>query len=779
MRVHTACFSALLVASPAVMAAATPTPCIASEFNASGDAYWKSITLKLTNHCDKAVDLQNATITFKSSTALNTTFWGDFSPMSYPDNTLNISSQSQSDGSFLATLSLHFPSYAGSSSTLPVGSSFQMTYGSNSAGQVSGTTNVYLQTPDVGATGTLKLINQTSKPADITQNYAIVHIAFNGQALDDIQLPWASTKTLNNLAVGSYTITPETIADDSGQSYQGTASANTVTVEKSKTATANISYNAVQQQSGNVVIKLQALPDGLSGYTANPAVLISQVPNGSAVSKTVAWNTSTPVAQLVNGSTYGFSTTDINYNGSTCTGTFNPQTLIALPQNSAITQLTYQCRQVAQNSVTLNIKEAPATLSSLHITFKPNDNTTPIVQSIDLNKGNGSGSVMLSEGSIYTLQTDPVTGFSPSFSLQPLTASANATETITFSKVSTAGGRIIGYLPGWKTPPSAQSLADAGYTHIMVAFGVFSTTTPGEIVSAFDTVTSEYIQQLHQANIKVILSLGGASSSIPNTTVSFHQILSAAPSAEVFKQTFMSSLQKFITDYGFDGFDIDIEQDFIPSGTFAEPQGDIAVLADIINSMYTQNPELLITLAPQVANISATSGFDKTWGNYASLIMQTYRSLAWVGIQLYNTGCAYGLDQVCYSQTETNTPNFSVAMATDLLADWPATLADGRSTGFQPYISHLNPSQVVLGYPAPNASGDSDGRAAVPTATIIRAIQCLKTATAEATSCDTYLPPKAYGNIGGVFNWEVTYDQNNGFKFAKELKPCVINSICK
>ncbi|PJD90719.1 MAG: hypothetical protein CK424_08610 [Legionella sp.] len=779
MKFSTLCFGAFITTSQAVMAAATPTACIESQFNTSGDAYWKSVTLKLTNHCDKAIDFQDATITFKSTTALDTTFWGDFSPLSYPDNALNISSQSQSDGSFLSTLSLHFPSYSGSSSILPVGSSFQITYGSNSADQLSGTTNVYLQTPVVGATGTLQLINKTSKPDTIHQAYVTVHMSFNGQVLDDIQLPWASTKILNHLAAGSYGITPETIADASGKSYQGIASANTVNVEKNKTASSNITYTAVTQQTGNIVIKSQALPAGLSGYTATPSVLISQVPNGNAVSKTIAWNASTPISQLVSDSTYGFSTADINFNGSHCIAKFNPQTVVANPQNSAITQLSYQCAQVAQNSVTFNIKGAPTTVTSLNITLKPNNNTAPIVQSIDVSNGNGTGTLMLSEGSIYTVQIDPVTGYSPSFSLQPLTASADANETITFSKASTTSGRIIGYLPGWKTPPSAQSLADAGYTHIMVAFGVFSTTTPGAIVSAFDTVTAEYIQQLHQANIKVILSLGGASTSIPNTTVSFHQILSAAPSAEVFKQTFISSLQQLFSEYGFDGFDIDIEQDFIPSGTFTQPQGDIAVLANIINTMYSQNPALLITLAPQVANVSATAGFDKTWGNYASLIMQTYHSLAWVGIQLYNTGCAYGIDQVCYSQTETNTPNFSVAMATDLLADWPATLEDGRATGFQPYISYLNPSQVVLGYPAPNASGDSDGRDAVPTSTIIRAIECLKTAAADATSCGTYLPPKAFGNIGGVFNWEVTYDQNNGFKFAKELKPCVINGICK
>jgi chitinase len=249
-------------------------------------------------------------------------------------------------------------------------------------------------------------------------------------------------------------------------------------------------------------------------------------------------------------------------------------------------------------------------------------------------------------------------------------------------------------------------------------------------------------------------------------------VLSKASSPTAFTQTFIQSLESLMTQYGFDGFDIDIEHGINAGGTFSNPQGDIAVLANILNTMHSKYPNLLLTLTPQTANISATSGYSETWGNYAALIMQTHDSLAWVGIQLYNTGCMFGIDQVCYDPNATNTPNFSVAMATDLLENWPTAL------GFQPYISYLKPSQVVLGYPIPNASGASDGAPALPIATIKRAVQCLRTKTAGANSCGTYIPPKAYPGIGGVFGWEVTYDQDNNFNFAKGLKSCVIDGSC-
>ena len=339
-------------------------------------------------------------------------------------------------------------------------------------------------------------------------------------------------------------------------------------------------------------------------------------------------------------------------------------------------------------------------------------------------------------------------------------------------------GRIIGYLPGWKTPPDASAIKNAGYTHIIIAFGVFSTANPGEIVPVFDTVSKEYIQSLQDAGVVVLLSLGGAASSVPDTTVNFHQVLTAASSPDEFKNTFMDSVSSLVNEYGFQGIDIDIESGLNGEGSFSEPTGDIAVLADIINTLHANNDKLLITLAPQIANISATSGFDATWGNYASLVMQTYESLEWVGVQLYNSGCAFGINLVCYDPNNTNSPDASVALPTDLLEDWPAQDSSGRATGFQPYISKLKPSQVVLGYPAPNAEGVSDGAPAAVIPTIKRAIQCLRTGVQSPDSCDTYIPPRTYPDIGGVFEWEITYDENNNFKFAEELMACVMSGDC-
>jgi chitinase len=751
---------------------AQPTSCITSQFSSSGNSNWKQVNLKLTNNCGKGVDFQNSTINFKSKTAIKTDFWGSFNPLPYPDNNLTISSQPSNIG-YTATLSLHFPSWEGSSTILPAGKSINIIYGVPADNHIEGSTNVYLS--ENPGTGTLSLKNATAKPSNISQSYAVVHIMMNGQIIQDAELFWGQTLNVSGLAAGNYSILPENIIDSAGATYQGLATPQTVDIITNQITSSTITYNVVKN-SGNIAIKIQNLPSELTGYIDNPTVAVIQSSTGTTSTQMINWGQTTTISNLKDGGSYSLNTPQINYNNYSCTPTFQPSIVIAQASTTPLVNLTYQCKLVAQAAATINLKGAPSSLISIKITLTPNDNSAPITKSVDLVNGTGSTDTNLIEGVIYTVSAENVPGYTPSFSPNPLTAIAGAVETITFTKSTETKGRLITYIPGWKTPPSAQALANAGYTHVMIAFGVFSTTVPGEITPAFDTVTKEYIQSLHNYGIKVILSLGGALTTIPNTSVDFHQVLSTASSPSKFQQTFIDSLNKIIAQYGFDGFDIDIEHGLTAGGSFAQPQGDIAVLAYIINTMHQQYPNLLITLTPQVANISATRSFDQTWGNYASLVMQTYDSLAWVGIQLYNTGCAYGINLVCYADS-TNTPDFSVAMATDLLENWPA-IVNNRASGFQPYISYLKPSQIVLGYPAPDANGNSDGAPAKPTSIIKRAIQCLQNSTKSSTGCDSYIAPRSYGQIGGVFNWEATYDQKNNFKFASDLKNCVINGLC-
>lgn len=336
-------------------------------------------------------------------------------------------------------------------------------------------------------------------------------------------------------------------------------------------------------------------------------------------------------------------------------------------------------------------------------------------------------------------------------------------------------GKLIGYLPGWKKPPAAADLAQAGYTHIVVAFAVFNTLNPGELTPAFHTVSKEYIEQLQAYGIKVLLSIGGPSTEIPHTSVHYHAMVKKSPSPQLFQKKFLASLEHFLNKYNFDGVDFDIEQDFTASGSLTHPTGDIRILADVIHTLHLKYPNRLISLAPQVENVSASTLFNAMWSNYAALIMQVHDDLSWVGIQLYNSGCAYSLNKICYEPNPSNIPDFYVVVVSDLLENWPKTLKNGEETDFQPYISYLKPSQVVLGFFVPSPKRKL---ATVPFATIKRALNCLNTGKVSNNACAAYTPPKAYQHIGGVFGWEVTYDEENDFKFAANIRECAIHYVC-
>lgn len=407
---------------------AQPTACITSKFITSGDSNWKSVTLKLTNGCNKAVDFQNATVTFVNSAALNTNFWGDFNPLPYPDNALNITSQTQVTGKFLSTLNLHFPSYPGADSKLPIGRSILLNYGVSSDTHVEGSTNVYVGSPV--ETGTLILKNASKKPDQVVQNYALVHLTMNGQKINDIQLPWDASVNLSGLAAGNYGLSAEPVSDSQGTNYQGSAAPSNFALAANQQVNSTVTYTQVQQV-GKITINLQALPSELGGYSNNPSVLLTNQ-GGSSLTQSVQWNTSTIVSQLKEGSTYQFSTAPITYQGYNCSPTFTPVSAIA-GSSAPSTNLTYKCVQVAQDTITLNVTGAPTTLSTLKMTFTPNDGSAVISKTVSLTNGSGSNTVLMTDGIIYTVSSDAVAGYSIDFSPQPLTARANGIETVTLT----------------------------------------------------------------------------------------------------------------------------------------------------------------------------------------------------------------------------------------------------------------------------------------------------------------------------------------------------------
>lgn len=413
-----------------------PTSCITGIFHSTGNQYWRSIQLKLTNTCNTALDLQDAVITFQNSFDLETSFWGKFSSLSYPDNQLKITSQPDGKGTFLSTLHLHFPNYSGANSKLPPGASILIQYGAASEGFLQGTAKVYLNEGNQISTGSINFINTAAKPSNITQDHIVVHLVSNGQKVSDIQLSWQGNETVSGLTPKTYAFSVDNLTDSKGITYTGTVSPPTINLAAGQIAQTTITYTQAKQ-TGKLAIQLQALPNELAGYTGKPLVVVTEMGGGSSTSFNLAWNTTSTVTQLKNGTKYTFAAASIHYNGVQWNPIFTPPSLIANETPSALTRLTYQRPQVIQNTVTLNVRGAPASLSSIDVTLTPSIGTEVIDTVIPLVNGSGSNVVLLPDGVVYSVSTESIPGYSVNFASQPLTSAPNITEIITFHSLPT------------------------------------------------------------------------------------------------------------------------------------------------------------------------------------------------------------------------------------------------------------------------------------------------------------------------------------------------------
>ena len=373
--------------------------------------------------------------------------------------------------------------------------------------------------------------------------------------------------------------------------------------------------------------------------------------------------------------------------------------------------------------------------------------------------------------------------------------------------------RMIGYLPlNWNNSgshigsiPSPQELSNANYTHILIAFGVFSIDancaiekecivmspdkygdiqiSSGDGAQKIDLKT--YVMQLQQQGIKVLLSLGGASSSFGTVDFerSFNIIQKSQGSFTSTARAYTDSISHLIERFNFDGIDIDIEAglsapastDLITAGSveackklfnatvgLTAQTGSVCAMTEVVNQLVDRHPKMIITLAPQTLNIAANRLIQGQTLNYSALIANIRNHLTWVGVQVYNSGGMYGPDGDIQPISADNQADASVAMALNLLELW----AQGAPHSFiNNTQALLEPEQVVLGYPASNGQR-SDGLPSGDLNAIIEAVSCLN----RSTHCKHIAPRVALSQpIGGVFNWNVNFDRANGFLFAKTL----------
>ncbi|MBK9402246.1 MAG: hypothetical protein IPN36_15825 [Bacteroidetes bacterium] len=209
------------------------------------------------------------------------------------------------------------------------------------------------------------------------------------------------------------------------------------------------------------------------------------------------------------------------------------------------------------------------------------------------------------------------------------------------------------------------------------------------------------MQTLQSQGKKVLISIGGATAPVSLNNV-------------VERDSFINSMTRILTNYGFDGMDIDLEGSSLAltGGTITAPV-DLPVihLVEAVKQIMDNyrinfNRKMLLTMAPETAFVQGgMSAFGSIWGAYLPVIHALRDSMDLLQVQLYNSGSMYGIDGGIYTQ---GTADFIVAMTEAVI--------QGFTTGGGAFAG-LPASKVAVGLPACSSAA---GGGFTDTATVVR-----------------------------------------------------------
>jgi chitinase len=286
---------------------------------------------------------------------------------------------------------------------------------------------------------------------------------------------------------------------------------------------------------------------------------------------------------------------------------------------------------------------------------------------------------------------------------------------------------LTGYWQDFVNGAKALRLSDVPTTYdlVAVAFANADPARPGGVTFSVDSgltsalggysdanFTSD-IATLHSRGQKVIISVGGQ-----NGTISVSDSTSA--------NNFASSINSLISQFGFDGVDIDLENGVNP--TF---------MSQALHSIASAHSGAIITLAPQTIDMQSTGMA------YFQLALNIKSILTIVNTQFYNSGTMNGCDGGVYAES---TENFMTALA--------CIQVQGG----------LSPSQIGLGLPA---STSAAGGGFVSPSTVNSALDCLDL----GTNCGSFKPSTTYTGLRGAMTWSINWDASNGYAFANTVHP--------
>ena len=316
------------------------------------------------------------------------------------------------------------------------------------------------------------------------------------------------------------------------------------------------------------------------------------------------------------------------------------------------------------------------------------------------------------------------------------------------------GHQLIGYWAGYGAAGSTTRLRDVSpqWDVILVAFatpdqkapeGSMQFRTPAGLDTAKFKADIAYLKGQGR---KVMISLGGGG-----------QHFTLADPKHV--PNFVSTISRIVTEYGFDGIDIDFESPSLsidPGDTdFRHPTTpSILNLISALRQLHDHfGPGFLISLVPEGTQIP--SGYPSYGGQFGSYLAITHAIrdiLTFMDVQSYNTPPLQGLDGEIY---QPGTVDYHAAMTELLLHGFPV---GGDPQQFFPPVPA---SQVAVGF----LNGDT-------TPTIVsQTMEYLITGKAPAGTKYKLRQPGGYPGMLGAMFWTINADQRAGHNYSNVVGP--------
>ena len=316
------------------------------------------------------------------------------------------------------------------------------------------------------------------------------------------------------------------------------------------------------------------------------------------------------------------------------------------------------------------------------------------------------------------------------------------------------GHRLIGYRAGFGGAQSVTSLREISpqWDIVLVAFATPDRNAP-EGAMQFRTPagyeTAQFkadIAWLKSQGRKVMISLGGGGQ---------HFTLAEAKRIPAF----VNSVARIVTDYGFDGVDIDFESPSLsidPGDTdYRRPTTpSIVNLISALRQLHHRfGPGFMISLVPEGTQIpSGFPSYGGQFGSYLPIAHALRDILSFMDVQDYNTPPLQGLDGEIY---QPGTVDYHAAM-TELVLH-------GFNVGGDPkhFFEPLPADKVAVGF----LTGDTTPEI------VSQAMDYLITGKAPAGVTYKLRRPAGYPAMLGAMFWTIDADRRGNYNFSNRIGP--------